>query len=335
MKNWRAVTIVIITVVCSQSFLDCSAQETSFSAEQLDGRTRILLDGELFTELVHDDDSPYGTIPRPFLFPIYGPTGASMTRSYPMLDQVEKESRDHPHHRSLWFAHPVNGVDFWAQGEGKGRVVADGEPTVSEDSTGLGITMNAKWIAADETELLIGRQVYGFKVQEDGSRVIDIQVELTPAEGVEQATFQDTKEGTMAIRTHPALRLVGDHASGHAFNSEGDTDRDLWGKRAKWVAYWGTIKDEICGVAIFDHPNNLRHPTWWHAREYGLVAANPFGIHDFERTREGLGDFELKQGETLNLKYRFVFFAGHATDKSIKKKYESWVEESNRIESKK
>jgi hypothetical protein len=139
----------------------------------------------------------------------------------------------------------------------------------------------------------------------------------------------------MAIRLHPALRLKGKVATGHCINSEGDKDKDCWGKRAKWVAYWGVIDGKTCGVAVFDHPTNLRHPTWWHARDYGLVAANPFGITDFEKGKHkrGAGDYTLKQGETLDLRYRFVFFAGTAEQAKIGEKYEQWVKETTEEDS--
>jgi len=194
------------------------------------------------------------------------------------------------------------------------------------------LAFGTRWIAPDETVLLNSIQQYGFQNLDEETRVVDVTVDMTPGEDAGPVTFGDTKEGTMAIRTHPALRLVGEHATGRAINSEGDSDRDLWGKRAKWVAYWGTIDGEVCGVAIFDHPENLRHPTWWHARDYGLIAANPFGVHDFENAEPGTGDYTLEWGETLTLRYRFVFFAGDAEEADIAGKYEQWVEETTQDE---
>ena len=110
-------------------------------------------------------------------------------------------------------------------------------------------------------------------------------------------------------------------AVGHAINSEGDKDRDLWGKRAKWVDYWGAVKGKTLGIAIFDHPANPRHPTWWHARDYGLVAANPFGIHDFEKKPKGVGDMVIKDGSAVTFRYRFVFHQGDAKSANIEALY--------------
>jgi hypothetical protein len=304
------------------------AQEVT--SEDTDDGTRILIDGELFCEVLTGPESRYGDLPRPILYPIIGPTGATMTRGYPMRDDIEGEAHDHPHHRSLWFAHgDVNGVDFWAQGEHKGRVVLDEAIEFRRRNTDVAfVNLVANFCSSDGSVILESTQTHAFHVMEDGSRVIELIVGFFPGDNAGPVTFGDTKEGTMAIRTHPALRLVGEHATGHAVNSEGDTDRELWGKRAAWVAYWGTIDGAVCGVAIFDHPENLRHPTWWHARDYGLIAANPFGIHDFEGAEPGTGDYTLEWGETLTLRYRFVFFAGDAEEADIAGKYEQWVAET-------
>lgn len=310
--------------------LGWSAGAQAVTAEETDDGTRILIDGELFCELLTVADTRYGESPRPFIYPIIGPTGAEMTRGYPMRDDLEGEAHDHPHHRSLWFAHgDVNGVDFWAEGEGKGRIILDDVVELRRRNTDIAFeNLETNWCASGGSVLLEVSQLYAFHATGDGSRVIDMIVAFYPTQDAGPVTFGDTKEGTMAIRTHPALRLVGEHATGHAVNSEGDTDRDLWGKRADWVAYWGTIDGAVCGVAIFDHPENLRHPTWWHARDYGLIAANPFGIHDFEGAEPGTGDYTLEWGETLTLRYRFVFFAGDAGEADIAGKYAAWVEET-------
>ena len=88
------------------------------------------------------------------------------------------------------------------------------------------------------------------------------------------------------------------------------------------------------GIALLDHPKNPRHPTWWHARDYGLFTANPFGMSDFERGKHkrGAGNYAVKQGEKLNLSYRFVFFAGTADEADIAGKYDRWVEETTKPE---
>lgn len=326
-RHFNLAALCIMTWLAT---LPTFAGESEITSAHRPGIDRYLVDGQLFTDLVYATSETYGVTPKPFLYPIVGPNGIDMTRSYPMRDNVTDEARDHPHHRSLWFAHgDVNGVDFWTEGEGKGviRVTNRGGRRYldSLNNSYSGPQWSEEWISPDDQQLLTSETWCGIRVLDDNSRMIDVQRLLSVGRDVERVTFGDTKEGTMAIRLHPALRLKGPVATGHCVNSEGDTDGDCWGKRAKWVAYWGVIDGKTCGVAIFDHPTNLRHPTWWHARDYGLVAANPFGIHDFENKPEGTGDYQLEWGESLELRYCFVFFEGTAEEADVASKYNAWV----------
>jgi hypothetical protein len=79
-------------------------------------------------------------------------------------------------------------------------------------------------------------------------------------------------------------------------------------------------------IAMYDDPANLRHPTTWHAREYGLVTANPFGLHDFLGKEKGTGAYTVKDGETLTLRYRVEFIRGEASPEDIEKRYQAFVE---------
>ena len=138
----------------------------------------------------------------------------------------------------------------------------------------------------------------------------------------------DTKEGSMAIRLAPTMRLKGKEGKvgkGHILNSEGHRDGETWGKRAAWCDYYGPVEDKIVGVAIFDHPQNPKHPTWWHVRDYGLFAANPFGVHDFEKKPEGTGDITIPAGENLTFKYRFYFHKGDAKQAKVAEHYREYA----------
>ena len=328
-KTMTALLCVLASASASADGHKDGEKPAHLTIEKTDTQDQVLINGELFVG--------YNTIDtaKPFLYPIIGPTGANMTRHYPMKKGVAGESDDHPHHTSFWFAHGgVNGVDLW---HGKGKVV---ENVISEfpPKTGLDVSIKAQdiWLKKDRNVMADVETDYGFSVLKDGSRVIDYHTNITPGEGADKLVFADTKEGTMAIRLAPQLRLKGDVATGKAINSNGDKDGKVWGKRAKWVAYWGVIDGKTCGVAIFDHPTNLRHPTWWHARDYGLVAANPFGMSDFERGKHkrGAGSYTVKKGEALDQRYRFILFAGTAEEADIAGKYDQWVKETTEPEAK-
>jgi hypothetical protein len=160
-----------------------------------------------------------------------------------------------------------------------------------------------------------------FDVDELG-RSIDFDIVLTP--NGHPVTFGDTKEGTFAIRLASTLRVEGDVAEGTLLDSEGRANGAVWGKRARWVAANGPVQGEVVTVAILDHPENLRHPTWWHARKYGLVAANPFGVHDFEGQAEGAGDF-VAEGP-VRFRYRVLLRRGAATQAELDRAWRVYAE---------
>jgi hypothetical protein len=165
-----------------------------------------------------------------------------------------------------------------------------------------------------------------------GGRTIDWRIELAASHG--PVLFGDTKEGGMGIRTRTELQLKGNSkqgataAKGQALNSEGVRGGEVWGKRADWIDYWAEIDGRTVGVAFFDHPDNPRHPTWWHARDYGLISANPFGIHDFEKGKPAdAGNLEIPEGKSVTLRYRFIFHEGDAEKAGISRLYEEYSKE--------
>jgi putative membrane-bound dehydrogenase-like protein len=270
----------------------------------------VYIGNEVFTEY------RYGNPSKPILYPVIGPYGIPMTRHYPMKKDMAGEANDHHHHQSIHYNHPVSGVDFW-HGRGGARIRND-EIVKAENlgDQGLIVSRNSwvigeKRICSDTTEIRCGLT--------NGGRFIDYKVSIHATD--QDITFEDSKEGSMSIRTHPALRLTGKVAKGSAINSEGVTGKAIWGKPAKWVDYWSPIDGKVVGIAIFDHPKNPRHPTTWHARDYGLIAANPFGKRYF---KAGDGALNLRKGETVTFAYRFFFHEDSNEKIDLSKHYKKW-----------
>ncbi len=314
---------VLMAVCAAVGFLwPAGAVSSAVTVKELPGRLRVEVDGGLFAEYVYEGYA------KPILYPLIGPHRIGMTRNWPMKE-VAGEARDHKHHKSLWYTHgDVNGVDFWGEGGRSGRIVQDKVLKVATGPGGAVILTANEWRGPDQHVVCTDTRRVGFSVFPRG-RMIDFEITISASNG--DVVFGDTKEGTMGIRTHPNLRLRNDPsrgvttANGHAVNSEGVRDKEVWGKRAKWVDYWGTVGGKVVGVAIFDHPGNPRHPTWWHARDYGLIAANPFGVHDFEGKPEGTGDLKIPAGESRSWRYRFVFHENDAEEAGVAGLYEDFA----------
>jgi len=279
---------------------------------------QILSDGAPFA-VVHA-----GAEPRPYVWPLFAPGGVEVTRSHPMAKR-EGEQSDHPHHQSLWLAHgSVNGFDFWHGREHHERIELQSALASFEGESGVLVHCEYKWLVDDARPVM--SEIRQLRFDDLGDvRVIDVLVEFRAE--VDDVVFGDTKEGMFAMRLHPALRVSGAVATGTLRNSEGRRGKSVWGQRARWIDDSGVVDGKQVGVTMMDHPGNLRFPTWWHARNYGLLAANPFGMHDFEKHPAGTGDFTIKKGETLSLRYRVLLHGAGWSDARIEASYQDWVRE--------
>jgi hypothetical protein len=309
--------------------LPAKAEETKgagVSITEQGGKLRIELNGELFTEYIFKDEERH----FPLFFPVLGPGQVPMTRNYP-LKMIEGEPTDHIHHQSLWFAHSdVNGHSFWAVQKYKdnepGKTVHRGfKEIVSGKDAGHFVSEN-DYVAADGTIIMSDTRTVRFlaPANADAPRALDITIAFHASHG--PVRFGDEKDAGMAIRINPALQVAkrtgkGTEtvpAEGHLLNSEGISGEETWGKRARWVDAYGQVDGKPVGVAIFDHPSNPGYPTYWHSRTYGLVTANIFGKHYFEKLEERTaGEVNLPAGETLTFRWRFTFHQGDPASAGI------------------
>jgi sugar phosphate isomerase/epimerase len=289
-------------------------QSSGVEITRAQDKVRIEVNGELFA------DYNFKGGPFPYFYPVMAPTGANITRHWPMKDG-ENEAHDHRHHRALWYTHgEVNGHDFW-QGRDE-KIVHDKFLQISSGSQAGVIRTQNKWVTRKGETVCTDTRTY--KIHSlPGCRMMDFEVTIHASHG--DVTFGDTKEGSMAIRLAPTLRVEGEVGNGHIVNSEGHRDGQAWGKRAAWCDYYGPLNGQTVGVAIFDHPQNPRHPTWWHVRTYGLFAANPFGVHNFEGKPKGTGDLHIKSGESLTFRYRFYFHTGDTKQANVAEHYREYA----------
>ncbi len=285
---------------------------------RLADRVRVDIGGQLFTEYVYGDGAS-----RPYCYPITLADGTRLTRDFPMKE-TSGEDHDHPWHRSLMFAHSmVGGVDFWNEGSGdagkspkdKGRIVHDAVVKVSGGDVGVIQTTN-RWLAPDGKLICTDERTIRIRTVPQG-RLLDYEVTWRALPD-QPLLLGDNKDGTMAVRVAQWMTMPHKYQKqdipgvGHIVTAKGDRDAAAWGKRADWCDYHAPHEGKTYGIAIFDHPQNLRHPTWWMARDYGLFAANPFGQHDYENLKDQphIGDHTIPAGGTLVLRYRFYFHEG-------------------------
>jgi hypothetical protein len=281
----------------------------------------VSIDGKPFTTLHYGEAAK-----KPFLAPLYAPSGAIVTRRWPM-EEVAGETKDHPHHTGLWFNHgDVNGVNFW---EHAGRNAPFGYIKVDKITSAKGgpksgeIAFDATWIGPDPEAKPVLKEARRMTFSTDGkNRIVDVDITLTALD--KPVKFGDTKEGSFAIRLADQL-IEKKPGAGKMTNAAGATGmKEVWGKPSPWVDYSGTIDGQPVGIAIFDHSKNPKHPTTWHARDYGLFAANPFGDHDFynDKTKDGSVSFDA--GKSIRFRYRVVIHPGDTASANIAELYKAW-----------
>ena len=291
-------------------------------------RIAVEIDGKPYTALFIGQDTT-----KPYLHPLRAASGTIVTRGFPMEPQ-EGERKDHVHQRGCWFTHgDVNGYDFWGndptqQGPKKGRIVLNKVISVKSGKQAGSLEASFDWLDPQGTRLLTETKKIVFRA-DPKLRILDLDITLRAAQEV---TFGDTKEGTFAIRLAAWMEEPDKRApatpkrTGKMVNAEGlETEKNVWGKRSPWVDYFGEKDGEKLGVAIFDHPGNPKHPTFWHARGYGLFAANIFGERDFLADKTRHGEVRLSPGGQLRFRYRVVIHPGDASSAGIAGLYKEYI----------
>ncbi len=327
----------ILPILCVLAFNPPARSGSLPVKMERDGnRVEVSIGGQPFTSFYFGPEAP-----KPYLHPLRSAQGIVVTRGFPMRKDIPGESTDHPHHRAMYYAHgDINGIDFWSEAQfmEKTTEIAHGVQYTSEsmphgrtvfkkldemqggeDSGSLRATFNL--VGPDGKTIGKETQAYTFSGDE-GTRIIDCEFTITPLK--DPVKMGDTKEGTFAIRVVKALEEPG----GRMLNSEGAVgEKRIWGKRASWVDYSGAVEGMKLGIAIFDHPSNPKHPTYWHARGYGLFAVNPFGEHDFYNDKNRDGSITIAPGKSLSFRYRVLIHDGDAAEAKVTEAYARYAAE--------
>lgn len=288
----------------------------------------IIIDGKLFTSYCWFDN-----VFKPILYPIFTSEGTEITRGFPLKARAGERFNEH-HQVGLWLNYgDVNGFDFWGNGNNGLKKTNGGEVKHLKiermtDGAGEGVLVTAEsWIDPSGKELLAEKTEYHF-TGAGSTRIIDRITTLT-ATG-DTVRMPDTKEGMFGIRVARQLELPStdndfltdalgnpsktkassnEGVTGNYRSSEGVTGIQVWGTRARWMNLYGKIGNEIISIAICDHPKNQSYPTYWHARGYGLLSANPLGAKIFTEGKTEL-KFFIPAGKSTTFRYRVIINSG-------------------------
>ncbi|WP_316778238.1 PmoA family protein [Pedobacter antarcticus] len=307
--------VALASVVFAQKSLPVTVLKSA-----TENKVDISIGGRPFTSFLYPD-----SLEKPVLYPLRTASGTVVTRSFP-LESRAGDPTDHPHHIGLWFNFEnLNGLDFWNNSYAipankknmYGWVRTDRILETKSGDKGI-LTYHANWTNQQKDVILEETTRYEFS-GDDNQRIID---RFTTLKANKDAAFNDAKDGLLGIRLAHELQMPNSEdtkiagqvnlASGNYVTSAGKTGDDAWSTRAIWCKVFGKMGTDSVSISIIDHPKNVNYPTFWHARGYGLFAANPLGEKVFTNGKSEKM-LHLKKGESVTFRYRIVVNNGKQT----------------------
>ncbi len=336
----RAIFVFIILLLAATT--RAVAPKVEFVKDE--GKIDVVIGGRPFTSYFYGE-----RLPKPVLVPIRTPSGIEVSRRYPLVE-MPGGSMDHKHHKGIFFAVDlVNGVKFWNNTDPPPQIRHE---KITEMAAGAGtgkLSAVSHWVAGKNKTLLEEKRTMVFSAgRHEGEYAVDVSIDLKAVN--EDVLFEDIEEGMFAIRVSDYLResdsskslRPGDtlpdesvEGTGRYFSSNGDeTAKNVWGKRARWVALQGVRKGKVVGVAILNHPASINYPTYWHVRNYGLFSANPLGQGDFQRQMPQKYrknkvmplNLRLEPGETAHFRFLVIVYEGIRTAEQIEQRFRKFAE---------
>ena len=331
--------VLIVFVLCAAALGNPIDQSVEF----IKGKNKIdvMVGGKHFTSYVYGNKHT-----KPMLVPLLTPSGIEVTRRNPLV-QLKGGSDDHQHHVGIFFAvDNVNGTKFWNNAAPPPQIKHIKTTQVAVDNGNAKLATVMHWIDPSGNVLLEENRTMVFLAGgNEDEYAIDFSIDLTARQN--EVVFEDIEEGVFAVRVADCLRegnsnviLKPGHSlpeesvsgTGRYFSSNGDeTAKNIWGKRARWVALQGVRKGKVVGVAILNHPASINYPTYWHVRSYGLFSANPLGQADFQRQSKYKKNLvqslrlTLKQGQKAHFRFLVVVYEGIRTTGQMEKRFREFV----------
>ena len=235
-------------------------------------------------------------IQRPFFAHVKAPSGIQVTRNFPPGKGDKKDHADM--HPGIWMAFgDISGEDFWRN---RGRVVHERFTQPPKAGAGHGsFTQRKSYQRTDGSVVCHEDFRCTIRAVKDGYL---IQWDATFSNANDnEFYFGDQEEMGLGIRVATPIAEINGGTITDAADREGA--KSIWSQSSASCDYSGTIDGQAIGMTILCHPSNFR-PSWMHARNYGLIAANPFGR---KAMRKGASSkVVVRKDETLRLRYAIL-----------------------------
>jgi hypothetical protein len=339
-------SLLVLYGVGGRAFAKHAEKGVQVIPDEAQRRVDITIDGEPFTSYLWPT-----SLKKPVLFPLIAPGGTVVTRGFPLTPKAG-ERVDHPHHAGMWFNYGnVNGFDFWNNSdaikpENRSKMGSIYQEKILSARSGHDqgeLVVESVWITGAGEKILEDTTRYVFATRGDG-RVID---QITSLKALDHVVFNDDKEGLLGIRVASWLESPTEKggvfadangtptkvdtagspgASGIYLTSEGKRGDAAWGTRGRWCTLTGSLDGKVDAIAILDHPGNPGYPTYWHARGYGLFAANPLGRKIFDPSQPAF-NLSVDKGQTTTFRYRILLYPHAVTAEEMNHQADAFAAE--------
>lgn len=259
----------------------------------------------------------YRNVPyKPCVQQLFTPDGVNVLRDSPA---------DHKHHHALMYAVSVDGVNFWEEQKQPGRQKHKSFSDVTVGANNAvpcaGFTEKLDWVNPGTNELLLNesRTIQACPLDDSKATLLSWRSSFTVPAGKDSVTLSGSHYFGLG------MRFVESMDTGAQFrNSSRETGEIVRGDerltRAKWCAITAEADGKPVTIAMFCHPENLRHPTHWFtmAKPFAYLSAT-MNLH-----REPL---KMTSGQPLELRYAVALWDGQVENSQIDRLYRRWVED--------
>ena len=245
-------------------------------------------------------------IARPFFAHVHAPGGVPVTRNHPPrpgIDETDHGTAGNYFHPGIWLAFSnLNGSDYWRLKAAVRHEAFVDEPAIRE---GRGtFTVRNSYRDQQHSDVTVANEICRYTILALPSAYLLVSDSLFWSDDRE-LSFGDEEEMGLAVRV--ATRLAVKHG-GRLLASTGRTgEKQIRGQNATWCDYSGMTEGRHAGVLLVpDSANSLT--SRYHARDYGLLAANPFARQSLDA-----GDkltTNIARGESLRLRFAVVLHSG-------------------------
>jgi len=310
MERFTNITVLLLLALCFLTLSDTAMAQEPMSII-MEANSVSVHHGQRNILCYRYDDVPF----KPYVQQLFSPDGINVLRDAP---------HDHLHHHALMYAVAVDGVNFWEEQTEPGRQLHRRFGDMSIDKKGdaahAGFTERIDWINPRSRELLLKeRRTINVKSIDDvKATLLSWQSSLAVPSGKKSMTLTGSHYFGLGMRFLESMDTGGQFLN--AADATGEVVRDTERiTRADWCAYTAEADGKPVTIAMFGHPENMRHPTHW----FTMTAPFAYLAATLNLHKEPL---VVTSDKPLVLRYAVAVWDGRIDKSKIDQVYRRWID---------